>query len=373
MANILEYIKWRGDLSLKDSSFNEIDNLILARLSYFYLDDIFTFYEEIITIKEAYERFKKGKIENKKILQKEDLDLFPSMAYSKRYSDMKLTRFVNKVDEEEAKQFSAITIIMPNDEMYISYRGTDNTIVGWREDLNMSFQKNVPSQLDGVKYLEEIAKAYQNNKLIIGGHSKGGNIAIYSSAFAKKETKKKIIKVYNNDGPGVDDEVAITEEYKDIIPKTNTYVPQTSIIGRLLSHEEKYTVVESTQKGIMQHDLYTWQVLGKEFIHLDEVDNGSVFIDKTIKKWLKDVSPEQRGEVLNTLFDILEKTDATTLAELKLNWFQTAKILYKSYQNVTPENKEMVSKTIEALLKIAKDNLFETIPKKIKIKNKLNK
>lgn len=363
MSNILDYIKWRGDLSFQNSSLNEIDNLILARLSYFYFDGIFTFYEETISLKEAYERFKKGSIEEKRILQKEDLDLFPAMANSKRFSEIKLTRFINKVDEEQEKQFSAITLILPDNTIFVSYRGTDNTIIGWREDLNMSFKKNVPAQLEGVKYLEEIGNAYPN-KIRISGHSKGGNVAIYSAAFASKKIKERIIEVYNNDGPGVDDEVAITAEYKDIIPKTHTYVPQTSIIGRLLSHEEKYTVIESTQKGIMQHDLYTWQLIGKEFIHLDEVDSGSVIIDKTIKKWLKEVSPEQRGEVINTLFDVLGQTEATTLSEIKLNWFKNAKILYKSYQNVSPENKEIVSKMIDALFKIMKNNIFESIPRK---------
>lgn len=372
MSNILDYIKWRGDLSLEASEFNEIDNLILARLSYFDFNGLFSNYDEIVTIEEAYKRFKKGKVENKRILQNEDLDLFPALASCERFSSIKLTRFVNKVDELQEKQFSAITLFLPDNTILVSYRGTDNTIVGWREDLNMSFKKNVPAQLEGVKYLEEIAKNYPN-KIRVTGHSKGGNVAIYAAAFASKSTKKRIIEVYNNDGPGVDDEVAITEEYKDILPKTHTFVPQTSIIGRLLSHEEQYTVIESTQKGIMQHDLYTWQLLGNQFVHLNEVDKNSVVIDKTIKKWLKEVNPEQRGEVINTLFDVLQQTDATTLAEVKTNWFKNARILYKSYQNVSPENKEMVSKMMDALFKIMKDNIFERMPSKDSIIEKFKK
>lgn len=371
MPNILEYIKWRGDLTLKQTEFNEIDNLILARLSYFDLDDIITGKEEI-TIKEAYEKFKKKNVNKVKVLQKEDLQLFPELAKSKRFSEMKITEYINKINKEQEKQFSAVTIIMPDNTIYVAFRGTDNTIIGWKEDLNMSFKKNVPAQIDGVKYLTKIAKKY-SNKLRIGGHSKGGNIAIYASAFSDNEIRKRIIKIYNNDGPGVDDEVTKSEAYINILEKIKTYVPQTSIIGRLLSHEEKYTVVKSTQVGIMQHDLYTWQLLGKEFIHLDEVDNGSIFIDKTIKTWLKEVDPKQRGETINIIFDILEQTDATTISEVKTNWLKNIGIILKTYKNIDPKEKEIAIKTMEALFVIAKNNFFEKIPKSKLIHKKIIK
>lgn len=246
MANIFDYINWRGDLSLRESEFNEIDNLILARFSYFPFDNILK-EDEVITIEEAGKRFKTLDVEKERILQKEDIDLFPKMAESNRFFDMKISNYINKISPEEEKQFSAITIFMPDDTIYISFRGTDNTLIGWKEDFNMSFREKVPSQLDAVEYVNKIASKY-TNKLRIGGHSKGGNLAVYAASFCEKEIQERIINVYNNDGPGFHETITIDPNYKRIIPKVHTLIPQTSIIGRLLYHEESYTVVQSTEK-----------------------------------------------------------------------------------------------------------------------------
>lgn len=312
MSNVCDYIKWRGDLELSQSEFNEIDNLILSRFSYFPFDKIIN-YNEVITIKELGERFSKQDIKKLTILWKDDIELFPIMSNSKRFGTMKATKFVNKIEVENEKQFSAITIIMPDNTLYVSFRGTDNTIVGWKEDFNMSFKSHIASQISAKEYLNMIAELYPNKKIRVGGHSKGGNIAVYSA-----------------------------------------------IIGRLMNHKEKYTIIESTQKGIMQHDLYSWQILGKEFITLPNVTNESEFIDKTIKEWLENVEPAKREQVINVIFEILNSTDAQTTKELRKNLFSNIKVILEKYKNIDPETKEMIAQTANALIKIVKNNLKNT-------------
>ncbi len=355
MANILDYIKWRGDLTLEQSEFNEIDSLILSRFSYLPFDSLIKS-DETVNIAELSERFATKDVKKLNILWDDDVELFPLMGKSKRFGKMLVTKYINKISMEQEKQFSAITILMPDDTIYVSYRGTDNTLVGWKEDFNMSFEEHTASQQDSVKYLNEIANIY-SNKLRIGGHSKGGNLAVYSSIFCNSEIKDRIINIYNNDGPGFSDKITETAEYKDIINKVHTYIPQSSVIGRLLNHQEKYTVIKSTQKGIMQHDLYSWQLEGKEFITVDEVTNGSEFVDKTIKTWLSNVEPEKRAQVINIIFDILKTTDAETLAGIRENWFNSAKIIIKTYQNVDDESKKMITQVFHSLLKIIKANI----------------
>lgn len=369
MANIFDYIEWRGDLSLSKDKFNEIDNLILARFSYFPFDEIIK-ENEVVTIKELSERFEKKDISTMPILWEDDVKLFPAMGRSTRFGEMKVTKYVNKISVEQEKQFAAITILMPDDTIYVSYRGTDNTVIGWKEDLNMTFKGHIPSQIDAVKYLEKIAKEYPN-KLRIGGHSKGGNLAVYASVFANKKIKKRIINIYNNDGPGFNDEIIETKEYKEMIERVNTYIPQDSIFGRLLNHEEKYTVVKSTQRGVMQHDLYSWQLLGNEFVCLKEVTNGSKFIDKSIKDWLEQIDIEKREQVIDIVFQVINTTKAETVTDLKSHWFSNARILLSSYKLVDPESKKMILETLSALFKIVKDNLFEEYPRtKIKENNR---
>jgi len=219
----------------------------------------------------------------------------------------------------------------------------------------MSFKDLVPSQVDAVNYLNNIATKYKQN-IRVAGHSKGGNLAVYASAFCNKEVNDRIISIYNNDGPGFQKTVIDTNEYKNTIGRLHTYIPQTSIIGRLLNHKEATTIIKSTQTGIMQHDLYSWQLLGAHFIE-DTLTNSSEFIDQTITNWLNEVSPEQREKFIDTLFEILNATEAKTLAQLSSKKFETAKIILSTYKNIDEESKEIISKTLLVFFHIAKNNI----------------
>lgn len=353
MANIFDYMDWR-DLKLKNVEFNEIDNLILSRLAYFPLDNLISENEEI-TLYNVYQRYR-AIGDTGRILQKEDKDFFPKIAYSQRFGEVLLSKYINKFEPEQEKQFSATTILLPDNTIYVSYRGTDNTIIGWKEDFNMSFNELVLAQLDAVEYLENVALIYKDKHIRIGGHSKGGNLAVYASSFCTPEIKNRIINVYNNDGPGFHKNVINTRQYKEILNKVHTYIPQTSIIGRLLNHEEETTILKSTQTGIMQHDLYTWQVLGGHFVE-DILTNSSEFIDHTITDWLTEVSPSQREKFIDTLFDILNSTGAKTLSELSSKKFETAKVLLKTYKNIDEQSKSIIFKTLTSLFHIAKSNI----------------
>ncbi len=353
MSNVCEYVKWRGDLTLKQSKFNEIDALILTRLSYFPFDQLIQPNEEA-TVEELSKRFEKADKSTMKILWEDDNELFPLMGKSERFGKMRVTQYVNKINAEQEKQFSATTVILPDNTIFVTYRGTDATIVGWKEDFNMCFKSHIASQKDAVEYLNMVSKKYK--RLIrIGGHSKGGNLAVYAAMFTNPKVKKRIINIYNNDGPGFDDEIIKTKEYKEILPKVHTYIPQSSVIGRLLNHEEKYTVVQSIQKGIMQHDLYSWQLEGKEFICLEKVTNGSEIFDKTLKEWLINITPEQRGIVIDTAFDILNTTEVEYFSELKKNWFLNIRLMLGRYKNLDDESKKVISEIVQKLVSTVKN------------------
>ena len=195
-----------------------------------------------------------------------DKELITNLGKSIRFKNMKVTDFVENNERENEKQFGAITIHINEEEMYISFIGTNASIYGWKEDFNMAFMDNVPCQIDGKEYLKRISKKYPNKKIYVGGHSKGGNVAIFAAITAEQEIKRKIIKVYNYDGPGFNKQILSKYGEEKIINKIETYFPQESIIGRVLNHEEKCSVVLSNQKGIFQHDIYSWQVLGKDMV-----------------------------------------------------------------------------------------------------------
>lgn len=369
MSNILDYISWRGDLSFKQSKFNEVDNLILSTFAYFPLDNLF-FEDEKITIKEIYSRAISVGIEDKEYILQGDKELFSAMANSDRFGKLMISNYVNKIDEVEEKQFSAVTIFLPDDTIYVAFRGTDNTFVGWKEDLNMSFSTDVPAQRDAVKYLENIAQITKS-KIRVGGHSKGGNLAIFASAFCSTSVKEQIIDIYNNDGPGMSETNIRKVEYKEILSRTHTFIPQDSVFGRLLYHEGKYTVVQSTQKGLLQHYPDTWQVQGTKFVYLDEVTNGSENVNKVIKKWLNEQTTQKREEFFNTLYKILISTNIQDVYELRTNWFKNARLILKAYNESDESNKKIVSETMHAILKITKENVFDDTSKPSDTKKKL--
>ena len=358
MANIIDYIRWRGDLTLKVSEFNEIDSLILNRFSYFPLDNIIKENEKV-TIEELSKRYQENSKAKMDILWEDDSKLFPIMGNSQRFGEMIALEYINIIESKIQKQFSAVSIILPDDTIYISYRGTDNTLIGWKEDLNMSFKSHTASQISAKEYLEKIAKKYPDKKIRIGGHSKGGNLAVYAAIFVSSEIQKRIINVYNNDGPGFNEDIIKLEEYKKAIDKVITYIPQESIFGMLLNHEEKYIIVKSTNKGIMQHDVYSWQVIAKQFVKLKEITKGSKFIDKTITNWLKDLDLKTREQVIDIIFEILNSTEVTKIDDLKTSLMKNAKIILSSYKQIDSKNKKMITTTITTLLRIIKENVKE--------------
>lgn len=368
MANIFDYLDWRGDLTFKQAPFNPVDNLILSRLSYLPFEDIVPGpgSKKSIVLSDAAEKFhalaqNPESVQALKVHMKEDPHFLSVLAASARFGNLRLTHYVNNIDISEEKQFSALCIFDKTFPPYISFRGTDWTIVGWKEDFNMSFLSAIPSQLDAVAYLENIAQMFKKD-LRVGGHSKGGNLAVYASAFCKKHVQERIIEVYNNDGPGFSDEIINAPSFQFIGNRIHTFIPQTSVIGMLFEHEEQYTVIESIQKGLMQHDLFSWQVVYNDFVRLDKVDNSSRFIDKTMKEWLSSLNPEQRKELVNHLYNIITSTNAHSVQELTSQWLKSAAAMIKTISDADETTKKNLSEIFSILVQAAKNNISYILP-----------
>ena len=342
MANINDYLIWRGDVPiLKEVPFNDVDSMILARFSYLLFDRINL--KENETIESISNKMKN--FENEEFNYNGDKELITNLGKSIRFKDLYVSDYVKNNDIETEKQFSAITVHLSDEEMYISFLGTDKTILGWKEDFNMSFMENVPAQVAGLEYVNKIAKKYPSKKIRIGGHSKGGNVAVYSAVKCSNDIQRRIIKICNYDGPGFDKKVVESNKNKEIIKKVNTYIPQDSIIGRILEHEEKYEVVQSIENGIYQHDIYSWQIIGTEMIKLDSVTNSSEVINHAIRQWLKTTTPEQRKIFINGIFDVFYSIEANTFSDINIKKLPT---LIKTYREISEEDR----KTIMEMIKI---------------------
>ena len=364
MENIHTYIKWRGDLPFSKVPFNEADNLAFCCLSYIRFQGVFALtHKKSITIRESYEKFMT--LENQMYRTEDDLVLFELMAHSVRYQNVKIHAYVDHIDEQLQKQFSALTLQFYGPHCYVAFRGTDNTLVGWKEDFNMTFMETVPSQKEAVEYLNMVASKHKG-KLYIGGHSKGGNLAVFASAFCEPEIKERIVSVYNNDGPGFSEQVLKSDGYRHMKERVQTYVPQSSVVGMLLNHEEMIHVVKSTQISLWQHDPYSWQIMGPDFQYLETIDTSSQLMDKTMKNWLSGLTVEQRAAFVDTMYDIFHSTNAKSLKELKENKIKNIAILLKAFSNTDANTRKMMNDTLSAFFSSMKDAVEEMLPKEDK-------
>ena len=365
MANINDYLLWRGDIPFsKKYPFNEIDSIILARFSYLIFDKI------EMNRKETIESISKKMrdFENEEFRYNGDKELITYLGESKRFKNMIVTDYVQTNDKEIEQQFTAVTIHISEKEMYISYIGTDSSIYGWKEDFNMAFMENVPCQIEGKKYAEKIAKKYRNKKIRIGGHSKGGNVAIYSAITVEKQIQDKIIKIYNYDGPGFNKNIFDKYENDEIINKIETYIPQESVIGRILNHKEKTTIVLSTEKGILQHDIYSWQILKNDLIKVEKNTNISENIDKTLTDWLENTTNEQRKIFIDAVFELFYSTEADTFIEIYNNLRESIPKILKKYREISEEDKKIITDMIKIIVKSYINNVKEQ--ETIKFNNK---
>ncbi len=354
MADIFDYLAWRGDLSWKQSGFNEVDGMILAQLAYVPFE-YFTppLPEGFSSVKElAANALSDERLKTEKRWKQEDDRLLAALADSRRFGGIGVGFAGNRLDEEMQTQFFAVTLKLCDDLFYIAFRGTDSTLVGWKEDLNMSYLCPIPGQKMAVEYVRQIAPVI-NGRILLGGHSKGGNLAVYAASFCGEEIQDRIGDVYNYDGPGFFDNVLQTDGYRRICSRIHTYVPQFSIVGMLFRREESYGIVHSTETGILQHNLYSWDILGKTFVLRESVTGGSRFVDSTIKDWSMNMTPEQFKSFSDAVYTVLAETNAHTLRELKENWFESAKSIVHSMNGMDNETRAAVTEVLHLFVRSA--------------------
>ncbi len=346
MANFFNYLE-KNQKSFTEDSFNIVDSLILAYLSYLHFPSTKTKLKDLSVLKSA--KTKKNKEFIKRVIA------------SKRYKDIELCFYVEDTNDLIEKQFSAITFLLPDNTMYISFRGTDSTLTGWKEDFNMAFMLPVPAQKEALNYVEKITKLIPR-KFYIGGHSKGGNLAVYAGCNLSNALSSRIIKIYSHDGPGFIKEFLTTSNYQSIKNKIEKVVPSSSIIGMLLYTNEKYKIIKSSARGILEHDPFSWLVEDNNFIILKDLSDGTAFTNKVINDFLSSLSKKEREIFIDSLFTVLKSTNLTTLDEISKNFIVKLPNILIAIYKLDDVNKKYIIKTIKALIKSCLTNLSLLIP-----------
>ena len=353
---LLDYLQWRNDVPLSVSPFNEVDNVIFSYLSYIDFRDLKEDWKGFFDLRDLFrdfcEKHSLEEIETTGEFTERAPLLLKEMMEGERFSATKVGYYAEDFDKDKVKQFAALVFLLPDGRNYISFRGTDKTITGWKEDFLMSCQSETAGAKEAVEYFNKIASVLEG-KLILGGHSKGGNFAMYAAAFCEAEYKERIVQVYNNDGPGFREEVIQSPEFQEILPKISTIAPQSSIIGQLLSNPAKQHVIHSTAKGILQHDAMTWEA-EKDSLVSSELDELSEYTKTTLGSWLESMDDETRESLCTTAFSLIESTKSETFIEFSGNLMKNMETIWKEMGKLPEEKKKEIMNALSNLMESSK-------------------
>ena len=350
MKNVVDYLKYYGNLSFDEYAFNEVDSLLLALLSYVKFDTIVpNGKNDFIYLEEAcfkfLKKFSKQDFKNEDWLFPNSYKLMECLQHSKRFYHAKIYHLVSSVDSNG--QFGAITIRLPNHITYISFEGTDSNVVGWKEDFQIIYQFPISSQKMAQEYFNQTIRLF-DRKVYVGGHSKGGNLAMYAYLYGNEKWKKKVQHVYNFDGPGFLDSVVHSKEYEEMRKKLTTVVPKESVIGMILGNQD-FQVVNSSARAILQHDGYSWECFGGCFVKTD-LSKKSEKLKSNLHEYLQGMSEEEKKSFVETFFAIFEKTQITNIMQLRELKISTLLNLMKELKNIPSSTKRNLIALLRMLI-----------------------
>ena len=365
--NIIDYVERQME-DFKTFKFNAVDSLVLSQFVYLKFNKVvpeLTDSQEPVRIADL---LKAEHIPNMLYNVRDsqsNYKLLLALGMSPRFRDIKMCCYSDSFNITEEKQFAAVTYLIDDEMAYIAYRGTDSSIIGWKEDFNMAFISPIPAQEEGVNYLNTVAQRFPHMQLMVGGHSKGGNIAVYSAMECHLDVQGHIETVYSHDGPGFKDEVFTSEKYARIQGRIHKTLPQSSLFGMLLHHQEDYFVVKSKQFWIMQHDPFSWLINKDDFQYTQGITGGAKHLNMVINQWLLSLDDEKRELFITTLYRVIESMGIVNFSDFTEDWHKKALIALEAIRGTDPETKRFVFETIKSLLALYVKNLRFTTKSRI--------
>ncbi len=362
MSDLFDYLNWRGDLSFEQSPFNKIDALLLAQVAYCLFDGLVSDgFEERKTFAQIAKDFSatpdyEERINIGFLINKRTTELMFKCAESERFRDVKLCGFRSIYNEENVEQFAALTYIVDHRPV-VALRGTDDTIVGWKEDFNIAWLDQIPAQKDALEYFKEAADAIDMDFTLVG-HSKGGNLVINTAVKCGKKLQKRIEKVYNFDGPGFSKDYFEQTEYKAVEERIYSFYPGFAVVGMIFHHPEKFEIVKSEGFTFWQHDPLCWQISGCSFINEADFADESRLFNKAFNEWIDKLNTDQKKNFVETMFCILEASGCKTNNEIEQDALKATAKMLAAYAEMGHTKRRELRK----ILSMFKDVIADDIP-----------
>ena len=356
----MDYLREYGDYSLEEKPFSDVDSLVISQLAYLKFDGIVPGPEEKrppVSLQEIAAHADYDHLYADERYRRDNTALFMGALNGRRFGNLHLWNYVNLIEPERESQFSAVVCGFSGGLTYVVFRGTDENMVGWKEDLNLAFSEPVPGQLRSVPYLEQAARTIEGG-FFVGGHSKGGNLAVYAAMYCEPAVRERIERIYDHDGPGFRPEVRQQGAWQEIEGRIHKTVPRSSMVGMLLYADIAYRVVESKTIGLAQHNPYTWLVKNGDFRMADEIRPGRRFVDQTLNEWILSLDQEQMHIFVDTLYGVVQASETDNLIDFTAHWVQNVQKIGRAISEVDEETAKVVMQIMRAL--------FETVSRHAK-------
>ena len=358
MGNLITYVQQYGAQTFEDKSLTDIDVLVLTEIAYLSFDEIVPSSFEVkaaISLNQLGKEFEKIKDKehekNPFMITTERIQLLELVSNSLRFKDIKVFGFMNDIDDDLTKQFAAVCYQWEEDNRWIIFRGTDESLTGWKEDFMMTYSDLIPAQIDAIEYLKKQAETFSGT-LNVSGHSKGGNLSLYASAMQEEAVQNRIERIYCWDAPGVHRSILNTEGYQRVVSKAKRYIPQDSIVGLMLESQVPYHIIESQGSGISQHSALMWNIEEDHFVERTELTRNSQLTDQTFKQWTESVADEDLKLFFDTFFELFFEMGVETVNDVYYNFrMYMQKFFEKAYQ-MDAEKREILLRVGRLLFQI---------------------
>ena len=367
MSTIFDYLKEVTYDSIYDRPFNELDVLALTELTYLPFEHIVPQGDTTgipVRLSDAMELIDRT---TDFIVSNQHLQLVDELASSKRFKNIKLLNYVDEYDPDVQKQFAAMTYRLSLDTYLVVFRGTDDTLIGWKEDFHMTYMDHVPAQRRAASYLQHVMKEFPKGRFLVAGHSKGGNLAAYACTSLPDYLFERVDAIYCYDAPGLNKAIIETEGYQRTSPNIRRFVPQGSIVGMMLEVPEPTTIVKSRAfGGFAQHDAFTWETKDLRFVTVTETSPDSQQTDLTLKQWVRETSTDERKKFFDTFFGIFLDAGITSINDLTdLKQLAKAKEILQNAQDLDPTEREMLERLAKQLIdtRVQAWKKWQTVPR----------
>ena len=375
MGNLITYVQQYGAQTFEDKSLTDIDVLVLTEIAYLPFDEIvpksFDITEAISLeqLGKEFETIKEKEHENNPfMITSERIELLEVVSKSQRYKEIKVFGFMNDIDDERTKQFAAVCYQWEEENRWIIFRGTDETLIGWKEDFMMTYSDLIPAQTDAIEYLKKQAETFSGT-LNVSGHSKGGNLSLYASAMQEEAIQNRIEQIYCWDSPGVHRSILGTEGYQRVVSKAKRYIPQDSIVGLMLESQVPYHIIESQGSGISQHSALMWNIEEDHFVELTELTKNSQLTDQTFKQWTEVVSDEDLKLFFDTFFELFFEMGVETVNDVYYNFRMYMQKFFEKAYRMNPEKREVLLRVGHLLFQIRYEIWKENLSFSVELPN----